>query len=539
MKLSGNVVDVLNSRIYPAILEISDGRIVDIKETSEKYENYIIPGFVDSHIHIESSMLTPSEFGRVAVIHGTIAALSDPHEIANVLGIEGIKYMIEDAKKSPLKFYFGAPSCVPASDFETNGAIIGTREIKELMKMDEIKFLGEVMNFPGVIREEKEIIEKIKIARKFSKVIDGHAPGLRGENLKKYISAGISTDHECFSKEEALEKIKCGMKILIREGSAAKNFDELVSLIEKYPEKCMFCSDDKHPNDIVKGHINEMVKRALEYGIDLMKVLRVACVNPVLHYNLNLGLLQRDDYADFLIVDKNFNVLKTFINGKIVAENGKTKISRVVPRIVNNFNIETINIEDLILECRGKRINVIKVVENQIITEKFTAVPKVIGNEVVSDTERDILKIVVVNRYRKSKPVIGFVNGFGLKQGAIASSISHDSHNIVAVGVEDKYLCEAINLIIENKGGISLVSENKKSILPLPIAGIMSPKPYMDVANKYEKIDKDSKSLGSCLEAPFMTLSFMALPVIPKLKITDKGLFDVEKLKFVDVFENI
>ena len=539
MKLSGNVVDVLNSRIYPAILEISDGRIVDIKETRDKYENYIIPGFVDSHIHIESSMLTPSEFGRVAVIHGTVAALSDPHEIANVLGIEGIKYMIEDAKKSPLKFYFGAPSCVPASDFETNGATIRAKEIEGLMKMDEIKFLGEVMNFHGVIRGEKEIIEKIKIARKFSKVIDGHAPGLRGENLKKYISAGISTDHECFSKEEALEKIKYGMEILIREGSAAKNFDELVSLIEKYPEKCMFCSDDKHPNDIVKAHINEMVKRALEYRIDLMKVLRVACVNPVLHYNLNLGLLQRDDYADFLIVDKNFNVLKTFINGKLVAENGKTKISRVVPRIVNNFNIETINIEDLILECRGERINVIKVVENQIITEKFTAVPKVIGNEVVSDTERDILKIVVVNRYKKSKPVIGFVNGFGLKQGAIASSISHDSHNIVAVGVEDKYLCEAINLIIKNKGGISLVSENKKSILPLPIAGILSPEPYMDVANKYEKIDKDSKSLGSRLEAPFMTLSFMALPVIPKLKITDKGLFEVEKLKFVDVFENI
>jgi len=540
MEISGNVVDVLNSKIYSGTLKISNGRIINIKKENKKYENYIIPGFIDSHIHIESSMLIPSEFGRIAVIHGTIAAISDPHEIGNVLGIEGVKYMIDNAKKSPLKFYFGAPSCVPASPFETNGAIIGPKEIEELMKLNNIKFLGEVMNFPGVIKEEKTIMEKIEIAKKFLKVIDGHAPGLRGKDLKKYVEAGISTDHECFSKEEALEKIKLGMKILIREGSAAKNFDELVSLIENYPEMCMFCSDDKHPDDLIKGHIKDMVKKSLEYGLDLMKVLKVACVNPVLHYKLDVGLLQENDYADFLIIDnfKNFKILKTFINGKIFAENEKSLIPKEKPKIVNKFNVKKKKITDFTIYSKGKKIRVIEVVKNQIITNKLTIVPKVVNGITVPDVERDILKIVVVNRYKNTKPAVGFIKGFGLKDGAIASSIAHDSHNIIAVGVNDKYICKAVNLIIENKGGICVVSKNKKIILPLPIAGIMSNEDYISVADKYSKIDKEVKSLGSNLDAPFMTLSFMALPVIPKLKITDKGLFDVEKFKFVNVFED-
>jgi adenine deaminase len=540
MLISGNIVDVLNSKIYPATLKILNGKIVDIIKEKKRFKKYIIPGFVDSHIHIESSMLPPNEFARVAVIHGIVAVVADPHEIANVLGVRGVKYMIENSREVPLKFYFCAPSCVPATDFETSGAKIGVKEVEQLMKLKEIVALGEVMNFPGVIKREKEVMKKIEIAKKYNKRVDGHAPGLRDKDLEKYIRASISTDHECFSKEEALEKIKLGMKILIRLGSAAKNFDALISLIEKYPEMCMFCSDDKHPDDLIKGYINEMVKKALEYGIDLMKVLRVACVNPVLHYKLNVGLLQVNDCADFLVVDglRNLEILRTFINGEVVAKNGKSLISKKQPKIINNFNIEKKKVEDFALYCKGEKIKVIEIVRDQIITNKFVAAAKVIDNKVISDVERDILKIVVVNRYRNEKPAIGFIKGFGLKEGAIASSVAHDSHNIIAVGVKDEYICKAVNLIIENKGGISIATKDKKIVLPLPIAGIMSDEDYFSVANKYVEIDKIAKSLGSNLKAPFMTLSFMALPVIPKLKITDKGLFDVEKFEFVNVFKD-
>jgi adenine deaminase len=539
MLISGNIVDVLNSKIYPATLKILNGKIVDIIKEKKRFKKYIIPGFVDSHIHIESSMLPPNEFARVAVIHGTVAVVSDPHEIANVLRVEGVKYMIRDARKSPLKFYFGAPSCVPATNFETSGAKIGIKEVEQLMKLKEIVVLGEVMNFPGVIKREKEIIEKIKIAKKYSKMIDGHAPGLRGKDLEKYINASISTDHECFTKEEALEKIKLGMKILIREGSAAKNFDELVSLIENYPEMCMFCSDDKHPDDLIKGHINELVKKALDYGIDLMKVLKVACVNPVLHYKLDVGLLRVGDPADFLVIDnfKNFKILKTFINGEVVAENGKSLISRKPSKIINNFNIGKKKVEDFSLPYKKGKIKVIEVIDGQLITNKTVVTPKIVKEYIVSDVERDILKIVVVNRYKKTKLAIGFIKNFGLKEGAIASSVAHDSHNIVAVGVEDGDICKAVNLVIENRGGISAVSKDKEMVLPLPVAGIISNEDYSYVAKKYIEVNKMAKSLGSKLHAPFMTLSFMALLVIPKLKISDKGLFNGEKFEFVDVFE--
>ncbi len=537
--LSGNIVDVLNSKIYPGTLKISNGRIIDIIRESSEYKNYILPGFVDSHVHIESSMLTPSEFARVAVIHGTVAAVSDPHEIANVLGVDGVKYMLENGKTTPMKFYFGAPSCVPASTFETSGASIGPEELEELLKLEEIKYLGEVMNFPGVLSGDSILDKKISIAKKYSKLIDGHAPGLRGKGLMQYIDAGITTDHECLTKDEALEKIRLGMKVQIREGSAAKNAKDLMSIIEEHCEDCMFCSDDKHPDDLVKGHINDLVKMALNSGIDMMKVLTVACVNPVLHYKLDVGILQKGDSGDFLVVDNlhDFKILGTYINGQIVAGEGKSLINKVPSTILNNFNVGKKKKVDFALPRNKGNINVIEAIDGGLITNKLILIPRIVNGYAVSDVERDILKIAVVNRYSEEEVAIGFIKNFGLKKGAIASSVAHDSHNVIAVGVTDEDICRAVNLIIENKGGISAISEEKEMVLPLPIAGIMSNEDYSEVVNKYGAIDNMAKSLGSTLHAPFMTLSFMALLVIPKIKLSDMGLFDSEKFQFINIFE--
>lgn len=537
-RISGNIVDVLNAEIFPGTLLIAEGRIKDIVRDDKKYPDYLIPGFIDAHVHIESSMIVPSEFARIATIHGTVATVSDPHEIANVLGLEGIEYMIENARSVPVKYYFGAPSCVPATEFETSGAVIGPPEIEKLLKRKEIHYLAEVMNFPGVIRDNPEVHTKIRIAYKYGKPADGHAPGLRGNDLKRYIDAGITTDHETLSREEALEKIRLGMKILIREGSAAKNFDALITLVDEYPEYCMFCSDDKHPDELMQGHINEMVKRAARLGIDHMKVLRAACVNPVLHYSLDSGLLRTGDSADFLVVDnlRDFTVLKTFIKGEVVAESGRALVPRSEVRLVNRFHTERKRAEDFILPAKGELIRVIEAIDGQVITGELTEVATLTDGNIVSSAERNIHKIVVFNRYHDTKPAIGFVRNFGLIDGALASSIAHDSHNIIAVGVSDEDICRAVNLIIEHKGGICAVSRDREMILPLPVAGIMSNEEYTEVAEKYSALDRMAKELGSFLHAPFMTLSFMALPVIPKLKLTDKGLFDAEECRFVDLF---
>ena len=539
--VSGNIVDVMNSEIYPGTLTISGGRIVDIIREQKDYENYIIPGLIDAHVHIESSMLIPSEFARVAVTHGTVATVSDPHEIANVLGINGVKFMIENGETVPFKFYFGASPCVPATSFETSGASLGLEEIEELLKLDRIKYLSEVMNFPGVLNDDPVVLGKIQIARKYGKPIDGHAPGLMGKDIEKYISAGITTDHESITREEALEKIKLGMKILIREGSASKDFEEMIPLVEEHYESCMFCTDDDHPNDLVKGHINELVKRALSRGIDVMKVLRVACVNPVLHYKLDVGLLRKGDSADFILVDSldNFDILKTCINGEVVAEEGRSFISGNTSEIVNNFSTGKKKVEDFVLPYKEGDINVIETFDHQLITNRLIMTPKVENGCVVSDVERDILKMVVVNRYSDAKVAIGFIKNFGLKNGAIASSVAHDSHNIIAVGVGDEYICGAVNLIIENRGGVCAVSRDREMILPLPIAGLMSNDDYFSVAERYAEIDSMAKSLGSTLHAPFMALSLMALLVIPRIKLSDKGLFDGDKFEFIDVFEEV
>lgn len=540
-KISSNIVDVINKKIFSGTVFYEDGIITKIEPNNETYDNFILPGLVDAHVHIESSMLVPTEFARIAVTHGTVATVSDPHEIANVLGINGVKYMIENAEKTPFKFYFSAPSCVPATDFETAGAELGLDEVDELLQMDSIKYLGEMMNFPGVVYENELVMGKIQLAQKYGKPVDGHAPGLVGEQMKQYFSAGITTDHECFTYQEGLETVEMGVFVQIREGSAAKNFEELIPLANEYSNKCMLCSDDKHPDDLQISHINALVKRALEKGIDFFKVMEMCTINPVIHYDLEVGLLQKNDPADFIVIDsiEKFNVLQTYIDGELVSENGKTNLEYHSADAPNNFNTKEKSIEDFkVTAQKNKQIRVIEMFDGLLSTKEIITEPKIENGEVVSDTERDILKIAVVNRYENVPPMTGFIKNFGLQKGAIASCVAHDSHNIVVVGVDDESITKAVNLIIQSKGGVSAVnaSKNIKKVLELPVAGIMSNESYEIVAAKYSEIDKVAKSFGSNLHAPFMSLSFMALLVIPELKIGDKGVFDGKNFEIVDLF---
>ncbi len=537
-KISGNIIDIISRRIFKGTVIVKDKKIHQIVEEDVKQEEYILPGLIDSHIHIESSMLVPSEFARLAVVHGTVATVSDPHEIANVLGVDGIKFMIQNGRKVPFKFYFGASSCVPATVFETSGAELGASEIESLLKMDEIKYLSEMMNFPGVLYNDEHVWAKINLAKKYDKPIDGHAPGLKGDDARKYIAAGISTDHECFTLEEALDKISFGMKIQIREGSAAKNFDTLISLLDSHSDRIMFCSDDRHPNDLAREHINALVKRAIHKGYDPITVLRSCVLNPVSHYNLDVGLLQPADPADFILVDNlsDFNVLATYIDGVKVAENGKPLFSSVKETTPNKFNAEKISTNDILVRATGKKIKVQKAIDGQLITESYVADPKVIEGFVVSDVDRDILKMVVVNRYAHQQPAVNFINNFGFIRGAIASSVAHDSHNIIAVGTNDDDIVNAINLLIEHKGGVSLAHGKNRHVLPLPVAGLMSNEDGYKVAKVYENLSNEAKAMGSGLHAPYMTLSFMALLVIPALKLSDKGLFDGNLFSFTSLF---
>lgn len=537
MTIQGNIVDIINRRIYKGEIECKNGKIVTIKEANHSIENYIIPGFVDAHIHIESSMLVPSEFAKIAVIHGTVATVSDPHEIANVLGIEGVNFMIENGKKVPLKFNFGAPSCVPATSFESAGAIIDSDDIKKMMENPDIKYLAEMMNYPGVIYDDTEVLKKIAWAKHYNKPLDGHAPGLRGDDLTKYISAGIYTDHECFTYEEALEKLQKGMKIIIREGSAAKNFDALIDLLPDHFENMMFCSDDKHPDDLLVGHINHLCKRAVAKNIDVFKVLQAACINPVKHYNLEVGLLTEGDDADFIVVNdlKEFNVLQNYINGELVAENGKSFIKPVEFEVLNNFNTDKKIISDFEFHSSSDKIRAIEALDGELITNEIEVNSLIKEGNLVSNINNDVLKMTVVNRYKNSEPAIAFIKNFGVKEGAIASSVGHDSHNIIAVGVSDEAICKAVNLLIENKGGICAVSNTVEKVVPLPVAGIMSDKPANEIGKAYAELDTIAKQLGSKLRAPYMTLSFMALLVIPSLKLSDKGLFDGNTFKFTSL----
>lgn len=534
--VSGQIVDLLNRKIFPGTIQVENGKITSVSPQIEAPSEYILPGFIDSHIHIESSMLIPSEFARIATTHGTVATVSDPHEIANVLGIEGIRYMIDNGKKVPFHFYFGASSCVPATVFETAGASINAEEIKQLFAQDHLHYLSEVMNFPGVLQRDPLVMEKIAIAQQYGKPIDGHAPGLKGEEAARYISAGISTDHECFTFEEALDKLHNGMKILIREGSAAKNYSALHPLIKSHPQKVMFCSDDKHPHELVDGHINLLVQKSIvEYGYDTMDVLRCASYNPIMHYKLDVGLLQQGDSADFIIVNnlKDFRIKATYVGGHLTAKDGKPLIEKVSAPLVNHFNCSPKKIADFHLPAQSNKIHVIQAIEGQLLTKHIVMEAKIEKGSYVSDINRDLLKIAVVNRYQDAPIAMGFINQFGLKEGALASCIAHDSHNIICVGTNDQDMCDAVNAIIEHRGGISVVSKTKKKVLPLPIAGIMTNEDGYKTAQKYIEIDSLAKKLGTTLQAPFMTLSFMALLVIPSLKLSDKGLFDGDAFKLI------
>ena len=552
--ISGNLVDVHQKKIYPAEIKVENGKIISITSNPKlQTPDYILPGFIDAHIHIESSMLVPSEFAKLAVVHGTVATVSDPHEIANVCGVEGVEFMIGNGKTVPFKFNFGAPSCVPATIFETAGATLNSNDVEKLLQRDEIKYLSEMMNFPGVLNEDEEVMKKIAAAHRLLKPVDGHAPGLRGEQAKQYIAAGITTDHECFTKEEALDKLQNGMKVIIREGSAAKNFGALIDLLHDYPNQMMFCSDDKHPDSLVLGHINQLCARAVAKGVNVYKVLSAACVNPVLHYKLGVGLLKEGDLADFIVVKdlEKFEVLKTFINGELVAENGKSKIISGRSEVINNFSCKKKQVKDfeikwmtdremlesnwLVVNGAGNlKVPVIEALDGQLITNKILCEPDDKDGKLESNIEDDIIKIVVVNRYKDAPIAKAFINNFKLLKGAIASSVAHDSHNIVAVGVDDENICKAVNLVIEEQGGVSAVYNEKEMVLALPVAGLMSNEDGYKVAAAYTAIDKMVKEeLGSTLTAPFMTLSFMALLVIPHLKLSDKGLFDGDKFEFV------
>lgn len=537
-EIKGQYVDIVGKKIYPAALQIKNGIIDSIKEIADAPTQYILPGFIDSHVHIESSMLIPSAFAQLAVIHGTIGTISDPHEIANVCGVEGVHYMINNGKKVPFHFFFGAPSCVPATIFETAGASINSEEVATLLANKDIYYLSEMMNFPGVLFKDEEVMKKIKAAHTAGKPVDGHAPGLMGEDAQKYIEAGISTDHECFTIEEAVDKLSYGMKILIREGSAAKNFEALHELIDDHPNSVMLCSDDKHPDSLVLGHINQLCARAVDKGLNIFNILKAACVNPVLHYKLPTGLAREKDPANFIVLEDlvNFKVAQTFINGALVAENGKSFIESIDEKIINQF--ETSLLDEAAIQIKledypnkENKIPVIEAIDGQLITHCLWEQATTKEGLIISNTEQDILKMVVYNRYHQAAPKMAFIKNFGFKHGAIASTVAHDSHNIIAVGVHDNDIVQAINAVINEKGGISCINNNKIEVLGLPVAGLMSKEDPYKVANAYSTIDTMAKSLGSSLGSPFMTLSFMALLVIPHLKLSDKGLFDGDRFK--------
>ncbi len=537
--ISGNIVDIINKSIYKGIISINNKGIICSIQPSANVDNVLVlPGFIDSHVHIESSMVTPFQFSLPAVSHGTIGVLADPHEIANILGIKGINFMLENAKNTPLNIFFGIPSCVPATAFDINGYKLTSKDIENLFLSDNFYFLSEMMNYPGVIGNDKEIAEKLKVAKKYNKVIDGHAPGLLGNDLIKYISAGISTDHECYNIDEAIEKIKLGMKVMIREGSAAKNFNNLAPLIDLFPDMVMLCTDDSHPDDLINGHIDLLVRKAIKGGLDLFNVLKAACINPIIHYNLPVGMLQPGDRADFIIIDDfdKLNILSMYINGRCIFSNEKVHLENPAPLKINNFNTNKIGLKDIEIKSRGNNIHIIELVKDEIITKHSVEKSYLIDGFVSQNLENDLLKIVYYNRYRPSDPQVGFVRNFGLKSGAIAQTIAHDSHNIVAIGCDDKDLILAINRIVELKGGI-VYQDNDYSIeIPLEIGGIMSNDSIDIIAKKYTQITKLLKNKGCKHTSPLMTLSFIALIVIPEIKIGDLGIFDVKEFKFIDLF---
>ena len=571
MKFTAYILDVLTDSVYPARITVEEGVFKEItpihvtEETKIDVEGLILPGFIDAHVHIESSMMTPAQFAKIAVRHGTTSVVSDPHEIANVCGIEGIDFMIENASQVPFNFYFTAPSCVPATSFETSGAILNSDDIEFLLQKEEIVALGEMMNFPGVINGDEEVLRKLELARKYKKPIDGHAPLVSGKDLDKYLEQGIVTDHECSNFQEAIEKKQKGMKIMVRDGSSAKNMEALFDFSERIehwknqdsfgiiptdvlerrihsPIFDFIVSDDKHPNDLIHGHLNKSVKKAADLGIDIIKSIEMVTINPAVHYGLNAGSIVTGAKADFIVIDnlKDFNILKTYVAGECVfdGENVLFDVSEVEAE--NSINATKKAAEDFEVYADGEEceVNVIECYNGELLTGKTTATLKVKDGKVQPDIYEDILKISVVERYGGNLVANAFIKGFGLKKGAIASSVAHDSHNIIVVGYCAETMAEAVNEIIDNKGGFAIVSEDFSDSLSLPIAGLMTNEDAYVVAKKLDILHKMSSALGCKLDSPFMTMAFMALLVIPSLKISDLGLFDGDAFEFIDVIKN-
>lgn len=531
-------MDVVAGEIFDGALIIADGKICAVERGGDVPDRYLLPGLIDAHVHIESSLLLPTEFARLAVVHGSVGAVSDPHEIANVAGIEGIRFMLRNAARTPFHFCFGAPSCVPATPFESSGAVLGLPETETMLAMPEIGYLAEMMNYPAVICHDPQVHAKLELARRFGKPVDGHAPGLRGSEAEEYARAGITTDHECFSLEEAREKIGYGMQILIREGSSARNFEDLAPLLSSHPGRVMFCSDDKHPDDLLHGHMDSLVRRGIAAGYDPLAVLRACTLNPVRHYRLKAGLLQPGDPADYIVTDNlhDLTILTTVINGEVVAEHGRSLLPTLDETAINSFETSPITPEQLRVPCRPGLLNVIEACDGELITGWLRLEPTVRQGAVVSDPQRDILKIVVLNRHAVSQPAVAFIRGFGLRKGALASTVAHDSHNIICIGTSDTVMTEAINLLIESKGGIAVLHDGEQLLLPLPVGGLMSGGDGYRVAARYHELNSRARDLGCRLAAPFMTLSFMALLVIPNLKLSDRGLFDSRSGEFTDLF---
>ena len=536
--IEGKIVDVVSKTIFDGRITIENGIIETVEKCNVDSKAYILPGLVDSHIHIESSMLTPQRFALSALRQGVISVVADPHEITNVLGVDGFKFMLNDAEKSPMKIYFGVPSCVPATGFETSGAVIDSKTVAKLLNNSNVVCLSEMMNFPGVINGDAEVLAKIDAAKSAGKPVDGHAPGLNEDQIKKYAAAGITTDHECFDIEDARLKIKYGFKIQIREGSAAKNQDALAPLLKESPDSVMLCSDDYHPDDLNRRYLFSRIQHLVKSGYDFFDVLRAATIVPITHYGLNVGFLQEGNPADLIVVDdiQFFKVRQVYIDGNCIFDNGKYIFDVEDSKPLNKFHCKKISASNLDIPCNGQKIRVIEVIDKELITKQFTIKPLLSGALAVSDVRSDILKIAVVNRYDiNAKPSVAFIKGFKLKFGAIATCIAHDSHNIVCVGADDKSMVMAINTIVKNRGGLAVCTGSNVFDLPLPIGGIMSNVSCETLAQSYLQLNSLCTALGCNLTAPFMTLSFMALPVIPSLKITDKGLFDVEKFEFVSV----
>lgn len=537
--LLANIVCLTERVIFFGKITWEQGVITAITRLGEEnpHQRYLLSGFIDAHVHIESSMLTPCEFARLACRHGTVATVSDPHEIANVLGLEGIDFMIQNAELSPMQFFFGAPSCVPATPYETAGAQLEAVQLEILFKNKSVRYLSEMMNYPAVLSGDTAILEKLQLAKRYGCPIDGHAPALTGNDLLRYAQAGISSDHECSGLAEAKAKLAAGMVILIREGSAARNFDALHTLISDYPEQVMFCSDDKHPDDLVAGHINLLVARAVALGHSVFDVLRCASLNPIRHYGLSVGQLKVGERLDAVEVDNlhNFTPLRTWIAGQKVAEQGVSLLPSIKPITINHFNAQVITPADCEIIANGQQIRVIKAIDGELFTLETRHAAKIENQKIVPDEARDLLLLVVVNRYQVAKPALAFIEGFGLKHSALASSVAHDSHNIIAVGSSAELVCQAINAIINARGGIATANDDGVELLPLPIAGLMSAEDGDSVAMRYAELDSIAKHAGSTLRAPFMTLSFMALLVIPELKLSDLGLFDGRTFSFTSL----